>query len=713
VGQTLNVPNRVTGAANNASTFKPYDPAKVVGDTTPTLNSPPPPPQKKGCGGLGSLIMVVVAVVATIYTAGALTGAAGSAGSTFMGTMQAGLGASATNMAIGGAVGSFASQVAGNVLGVQEGFNWKGVALSALSGGITAKLGTSAFTETFGKVGGFMARAAVANAMTQGVAVITGLQDKFDWRGVAASAVGAGVGQAVGGALGLNTGKADFGEQLGKRFVTGLASGTAAAVARGGRVAVQQIAVDAFGNALGSSLAGNSATATTGDFARMDGKGYRGEAYEGASEGGGSTSVAWADDVAARRFATNPLGLPTVGRTTAAIGADADNVNGLDLPADYALQSANPSDVARGDRLLRQQVNAEIDAAQVSAVRASADAYMKTSAAQAATLTNRDDSRTYRSASAGYRAAQASGLSYGGSPAAPGGSSVAAKGASPSQALTGLPGYGDGSDLVNAEFGGGSGQAGFAQNMQAFNRNIAAAKQDVLQSIADKRLGWGTAVAAEILIPGSFTEGALGAAGPIIGKVVGSGIAVANKVPWLGADVGVAAGRFGDDLVELSGKLLDNASGPRLNPQFGGALVDFKVANTTPKELYRLGQPVSPLERTFDHALSPQSYVEDIATHYGINLRGSGQNISVLYDDTLPAGRLGVTKEIEGGKVIRIGPDALVDQATAANTIAHELSHARDYLRGSHKVHGNAASLADRTVYGSGNALEDWITGRR
>ncbi len=346
-------------------------------------------------------------------------------------------------------------------------------------------------------------------------------------------------------------------------------------------MAVQQIAVDAFGNALGYSLAGSSATATTGDFARMDGQGYRGEAYAGAYDGGGSTSAAWAEDVAARGFAANPLGLPTVGRTTAAIGADADNVNGLDLPADYALQSANPSDVARGDRLLRQQVNAEIDAAQVSAVRASADAYMKTSAAQAATLTNRDDSRTYRSASAGYRAAQASGLSYGGSPAAPGsGSSVAAKGASPSQALTGLPGYGDGSDLVNAEFGGGSGQAGFAQNMQAFNRNIAAAKQDVLQSIADKRLGWGTAVAAELLIPGSFTEGALGAAGPIIGKVVGSGIAVANKVPWLGTDLGAAAGRLGDELLELGGRTIDNLSTPRMNPQFGGVLVDLKVANS-------------------------------------------------------------------------------------------------------------------------------------
>lgn len=59
-------------------------------------------------------------------------------------------------------------------------------------------------------------------------------------------------------------------------------------------------------------------------------------------------------------------------------------------------------------------------------------------------------------------------------------------------------------------------------------------------------------------------------------------------------------------------------------------------------------------------------------------------------------------------------PDALVDQATAANTIARELSHARDYLRGgAHKPHGWDGSLDDRSVYGSGNNLEDWIKGNR
>jgi LysM repeat protein len=41
VGQTLTIPNRVAGAHNSASTFKPYDPSRVIGDTTPSLPAPP------------------------------------------------------------------------------------------------------------------------------------------------------------------------------------------------------------------------------------------------------------------------------------------------------------------------------------------------------------------------------------------------------------------------------------------------------------------------------------------------------------------------------------------------------------------------------------------------------------------------------------------------------------------------------------------------
>lgn len=103
--------------------------------------------------------------------------------------------------------------------------------------------------------------------------------------------------------------------------------------------------------------------------------------------------------------------------------------------------------------------------------------------------------------------------------------------------------------------------------------------------------------------------------------------------------------------------------------------------------------------------MNPQQYVNDIATKYGINLRGSGKNIKLVFDDSLKPGIKGVTREIEGGRIIRVGPEALVDEATLANTIAHELSHARDFMRGHHKPHS--------VVYEAGDALEDYIRGGR
>jgi YD repeat-containing protein len=266
VGQTLTIPNRVGTLSNNANTFKPYDPSAIVGDTTPNLPTPPPPPPQEsggggGCGFFGQVLVIIIVVVATIYTAGALTSSAAGFSQTMAAGMSAMGTASATTLAVAGAVGSIAGQVAGNALGVQDGFSWEQVAMSAVGGALSSGLQGVNFTgaaEGAASLGNTITRAALGNALTQGAAVVTGLQDHFDWRGVAASAVGAGVGQAVGGAMGMNDkgfSQLSFGEQFGARLVTGLAAGTATAIARGGRIAVQQIATDAFGNALGGSLA--------------------------------------------------------------------------------------------------------------------------------------------------------------------------------------------------------------------------------------------------------------------------------------------------------------------------------------------------------------------------------------------------------------------------------------------------------------------------
>nr|WP_282581100.1 LysM peptidoglycan-binding domain-containing protein [Ralstonia insidiosa] len=299
VGQTLMIPNRVASAHNTSSSFKPYDPSKVVGDTTPNL----PVPQQDdggGCGPIGQIVMIVVAVVATIYTAGAAAGAlgaaeggaaaAGAAGAAGAGAAGAGstfaLGASvlsgtATGLtgletvavaAAAGAAGSVASQAVGNLIGAEHGFSWDQVAMGALGAGVTAGVGSAAVasgtwlaaqgSNTAGIVAG-VGRAAIGSVVTQGLAVAVGLQDHFSWMQVATAAASSAVGSlasnAANDAMGYNPQKGfDFTKSLISGAAAGIAAGTTAAVMRGGRVQVEQIATDAFGNALGSSLAENA-----------------------------------------------------------------------------------------------------------------------------------------------------------------------------------------------------------------------------------------------------------------------------------------------------------------------------------------------------------------------------------------------------------------------------------------------------------------------
>ena len=101
----------------------------------------------------------------------------------------------------------------------------------------------------------------------------------------------------------------DFGNQLVRGTLTGLAAGTTAAVMRGGRVSVQQIATDAFGNALGSSLAGGSFNGASQNEAVLQGAGpwserdyvngmdLQSDNYSRPYTGGAD----WATDVAMRR----------------------------------------------------------------------------------------------------------------------------------------------------------------------------------------------------------------------------------------------------------------------------------------------------------------------------------------------------------------------------------------------------------------------------
>jgi hypothetical protein len=108
------------------------------------------------------------------------------------------------------------------------------VALGAIGGAVSAGIGPSglagSIADTTGSaLLGKITSQALGNALTQGIAVAVGAQDKFSWKSVAASAVGGGVSGAIGGSFGTDP----FG-QFANRAVSGFAGGLTTAALRGG-----------------------------------------------------------------------------------------------------------------------------------------------------------------------------------------------------------------------------------------------------------------------------------------------------------------------------------------------------------------------------------------------------------------------------------------------------------------------------------------------
>ncbi|MFT3728253.1 MAG: LysM peptidoglycan-binding domain-containing protein [Terricaulis sp.] len=208
-GMPLLIPVGVIRSTNNAATYKPYDPAEIVGNTMPTAVKPPK--SKHNCGVLGQIVLVVIAAVVAFYTAGATAqffagamnlnaAAITAAGEIATGTAAAGtvtgaslatLGAAAGGAAVGGAVGSVVSQVVGVATGIQDKFSWNAVGLAAI--GAAAGVGTAKVipgTSNFAAAERGMANSAI----TQGIGVATGMQKKFSWAAVAAAGVGSAAG---------------------------------------------------------------------------------------------------------------------------------------------------------------------------------------------------------------------------------------------------------------------------------------------------------------------------------------------------------------------------------------------------------------------------------------------------------------------------------------------------------------------------------------
>jgi hypothetical protein len=162
----------------------------VIGHVDPTLPQPTAAAAAKhGCGGLGTIIMIVVAVAVTVATSGAAAtyfGVAESSGLSTMGlgtavlTGGAGLsGATLAAAAIGGAAGSAASQAVGLAMGNVDRFSWKAVGLSAL--GASAGVGVGAGI----------------NSLAEGSSVLSWAAKAVNGNAYARAAVAAGAASAV------------------------------------------------------------------------------------------------------------------------------------------------------------------------------------------------------------------------------------------------------------------------------------------------------------------------------------------------------------------------------------------------------------------------------------------------------------------------------------------------------------------------------------
>lgn len=217
-GRTLSIPGNARNVHNSAVTFKPYDPNIALGNNAPSRKKPPKPMSGFAMVIVALIAMAVVAIVAPYAVAAMSSVFPGAAGAVGLGTIQTALAAGTSlasipgistaalvaGSAIAGAAGSIVSQGFAVATGMQEKFDWKAVGMAAIGSGVSAGLGRlSPFKVVEGanrwvNAGNAAANGALSSVITQGVGVATGLQDKFSWSSVAVQAVGAGVGSVVG-----------------------------------------------------------------------------------------------------------------------------------------------------------------------------------------------------------------------------------------------------------------------------------------------------------------------------------------------------------------------------------------------------------------------------------------------------------------------------------------------------------------------------------
>ncbi|MFZ6747114.1 hypothetical protein ACO0LC_28175, partial [Undibacterium sp. JH2W] len=155
-GNVITIPNTAQTGRIDSQRFKVYNASEIEGSKMPNLAAP----GLSTCQQIAQVVSVVVSLVVTAY--------------------------------FGPIAGNLAGQLIRNVAGIQHGFDAKSLGMAVVSEFLP-------HVEII-EGGGLAAAAvngAVNNAISQGVFIATGLQDKFDWKQVAAAGVGGAVSYQV------------------------------------------------------------------------------------------------------------------------------------------------------------------------------------------------------------------------------------------------------------------------------------------------------------------------------------------------------------------------------------------------------------------------------------------------------------------------------------------------------------------------------------
>lgn len=269
-GQTIKIPNVTRVVHSNSTTFKPYNPADTIGDTTPKVAIPPVSNSNSNnqCKQITTIVLIaVVAITVSIVTAGTLAPVLVPALGSTLAPVAAGL--------VAGVAGSVVSQGLTIAAGYQKEFDWKDVATQAVTGALTAGLAEGVgnavkdsaklakIANTLKDVGlnkaiQGMSNYAIKYAVDSAFEVENRPKMDGNWWGnlLLAGATGYVGGRAskVAGAVLKDVNAGKFLTEIGSNFASSATRSVMNKSANGGKMDWVNVATDTFGNTLGNSI---------------------------------------------------------------------------------------------------------------------------------------------------------------------------------------------------------------------------------------------------------------------------------------------------------------------------------------------------------------------------------------------------------------------------------------------------------------------------